>query len=121
MKSRVCLSPITLQPLRKFFRWKHLSKSALAGLLIALLATASLSSASSAFHKWLHHDATQQDHQCAITLLEQHQVLSSDVCSTLLISDWGLVLTALPAQTIALPSVDYSSSPSRAPPASSLL
>ncbi|MEO5803148.1 MAG: hypothetical protein ABIR24_06430 [Verrucomicrobiota bacterium] len=90
-------------------------------MLIALLAMASLSSASSAFHQWLHHDASQPDHQCAITLLEKHQILSSDVCSVLVLSDSGLILASLPAQTIVLPAADYCLPPSRAPPVSSLL
>ena len=121
MKSGVCLSALTLPPLRKFFHWKHLSKSALAGLLVALLVMASLFSASSAFHQWLHHDAAQQNHQCAVTLLEKHQVLSNDICPAFGATDLGLILTVLPAQTIALPSADYCLSPSRAPPVSSLL
>jgi hypothetical protein len=120
LKSGVCLIAFTLQPIRKSFRGKHLSKSALAGLLIALLAIASLSSASSAFHKLLHHDATQQDHQCAITLLEKHQILQSDVCSAHVVSDSDLILPPLSAQNVALPSADYSLFPSRAPPVSSL-
>jgi hypothetical protein len=82
---------------------------------------ASLSSASSAFHQWVHRDAAQQDHQCAITLLGKHQILSSDVSSILVATDLGLILAALPAQTAAFPSVDFCLSPSRAPPVSFLL
>ncbi|MEO7297821.1 MAG: hypothetical protein ABI042_04515 [Verrucomicrobiota bacterium] len=115
------IKSLTVQPLRKKTRRKHLSESVLAGLLIALLAMVSLFSASPVFHLWLHHDAAQADHQCAITLLEKHHVLSSDTSLQLVFSDDGLILAAFPAQIPALPSVDYCSSPSRAPPVSFLL
>ncbi len=110
----------TLQSPSKVFRWEHRYKSVLAGLLIVLLIVTSLLSGSS-FHEWLHHDAAQDHHQCAITLLQKHHVLLGDASSTFVIVDAGLILTVLPSQTIALPFADFYLSPSRAPPVSPFL
>ena len=65
-------------------------KLAAAGLLMVLWGLLLVFTANPAFHKWLHHDANQADHQCAIRLLEKQQVLSCDSTARLVVSEPGL-------------------------------
>ena len=81
-----------------------------------LVFISSLLAVSPALHQWLHQDATQSSHQCAITLLEQQQILSSDPHPILIALDLGLIGFAPLIKTPQTLSVDYTSSPSRAPP-----
>jgi hypothetical protein len=121
LKSGVCLTAFTLQPLRKFFRGTHPGRAGLAVLLIALLSLSAFLSVDFSLHRWLHPDAAQPDHQCAITLLERHHVLSSDVFPAFVTVDAGLSVASLPAETIFISCDDCRLSPSRAPPISSFL
>jgi hypothetical protein len=120
-KPRLCLIPFTLQSLRKFFRGTHPSRAALAILLIVLLSLAAFFSVDVSLHQWVHPDAAQPDHQCAITALERHHLVSSDVLPDFVVAEAGLIVTYLPAETTFISSDDSRLSPSRAPPISSLL
>jgi len=91
-------------------------KLALAGLLIFLWELSSVLAANPSFHKWLHHDANQNHHQCAIRLLEKHQVLSSDPMVPLSPFYFGLNYCASSWHSFFIPSADIGLSDSRAPP-----
>ncbi|MBA4149016.1 MAG: hypothetical protein H0X66_12940 [Verrucomicrobia bacterium] len=59
-------------------RFTVFGKTAVAGLLIAWVLAAALISSDSHLHEAFHHDSAQQTHDCAISLFERGQTLSSD-------------------------------------------
>ncbi len=89
----------------------------LCGMVLFLSALA----ASPSLHKWLHHDADDPDHECAITLFAHGQVSAATVAPVVAVFGalFGGIL--LLAQTFVLASADYRFSPSRAPPRGSSL
>ena len=100
------------------FRWQRSSKAAFAGLLIFLWAFPSLLAANPSFHRWLHHDANQQHHECAIRLLEKQQVLSSDPVLTVADFDFGLNWQVEVCSSLIVAFADVRLSDSRASPVS---
>ena len=88
----------------------------LAGLLVALLCLVSFLAASPSLHQWLHDDAGQASHQCAITLLQQQQVLPAAPASLILDAPVTLVFSAPLTTTADLPVSECRAFPSRAPP-----
>jgi hypothetical protein len=92
------------------------SKTFVAAFLVAWLVLSSLVASSPLLHHAVHDDAGQSSHQCAFTLLEQQQVLSSD----------GQVVTIVLITPVTNPSftftpatievVDLLAGPPRAPP-----
>jgi len=91
---------------------------ALVGALIFSFGLCSLVARNPAFHKWLHQDSTQDNHQCPVRLLEKQQVLASDPILTLGIFDCGLTCPICPCHTFLATSADVRLSDSRAPPVS---
>src|SRR5437867_1708333 len=71
------------------FCWRRSGKLALAGFLIFLWGLSSLLAVNSSFHKWLHHDANQNNHQCVVRLLENQQILHSGPAITPVVFDPG--------------------------------
>ncbi len=92
-------------------------KSVLAGLLVVLVLVSSLLAVSPELHHRLHADSTQSDHQCALTILEHQQVLASEPQTLVPDCSLGLISFLRISHSAALPSFDYASAPSRAPPA----
>jgi hypothetical protein len=71
------------------------------------------------FHQYLHHDADQADHQCAVTLLSQGNLqIASNVTPIVLPASFVVLVPLRPATVQVV--VDQQLPPGRAPPASCL-
>ena len=112
-----CLSVTKLQPERKSFSLRQVAKSALAGLLVlSWLFMASLA-VSPSLHEHFHHDATNDHHVCAVTLLNHGKLLTGGTV-LLLVTFAALFLFYVPLLHSAEFSVaDFRLAPGRAPPA----
>src|SRR5687767_5545879 len=66
-----------MQPLRHLFG-RRTRQSALAALLALWCLTTSVLGSSTLLHCWLHVDAAESSHQCAITLFEQQQITPAE-------------------------------------------
>ena len=93
-------------------------RSFLACLLAVWFLSSSLLAASPALHQWLHDDAGQSSHQCAITLLEHQQLLASDPAQVVALTADEIFSVPAPAAPLHPSSGDDRWSPSRAPPVS---
>ena len=99
-------------------RW---CKSIFAGLLIVWIFVSSLLAVSPTLHQWLHDDAAQSSHQCAITLFQQQQILPSEPQVAAFVAEVGFVFHLPLHSAPPLTSVDYFCAPGRAPPVLSSL
>jgi hypothetical protein len=87
--------------------------SALLALLVAGLQSLAISQP---LHQWLHSDAGDPGHQCAVTFFAQNPIQTS--ASAVAVPAPSLQAVDLPAAVLILSSAsfDYRWSPSRAPP-----
>ncbi|MDQ6630435.1 MAG: hypothetical protein M3Y82_01600 [Verrucomicrobiota bacterium] len=92
------------------------SQAALAGLLVAWLLFSSLLAANPTLHQWLHNEAAQSSHQCAITFFEQQQILFYPAPSFLFVGNFNLIYFAPPHESSLASATDLQLLPSRAPP-----
>jgi hypothetical protein len=86
-------------------------------MLAAAVLFSLLLAASPALHQMLHNDANQASHECVVTLLQKHQVCGDSPAPLLLGFTPTFTFSAPCVATPVLSQFDYSSAPSRAPPA----
>jgi hypothetical protein len=79
-------------------------------LLLAALA------ASPSLHEWLHHDANEEGHECAVTLFLHGKVDTTTLAPVVAAAFVLFGGIALLVETLVLSSVEYHFCPSRAPP-----
>jgi hypothetical protein len=91
-------------------------RKASAVLLCAMVLFLAALAASPSLHEWLHHDANEPDHDCAITLFAHGQVNATTIVPVMAVVAALFGGVALLARTFELASADYRFSPSRAPP-----
>jgi hypothetical protein len=100
-------------PARRFAR---AVKSGGAVLCLGVLLLVQTMAAAPAFHAWVHHDANDPNHECAVTLFAHGQVHSP--ATGVEIAQAPAVLIVLePARSIDFVSTDVRLLPSRGPPA----
>jgi hypothetical protein len=101
---------------KPFVRWSKLS---LGGLLVGCVLLLNALAASPSLHEWVHTDAGQTDHQCAVTLFAHGQMDASFAIV-------AVMVPSSPADFFPQPSVSVSSAivetlpPGRGPPVSLL-
>ena len=85
-------------------------------MILFVLVLAALS-ANPSWHEYLHHDAQEQGHECAITLFAHGQLMSASTVPPVLLAIALLVwLTSIPQQSF-LPAFHRRLPPSCGPPA----
>lgn len=85
--------------------------------MVVWLIFTSLLAASPTLHKHFHETADQTTHQCAVTLLQQQQVLSAEPVVTVVESDFAVLQPLLPQQVEFVSQSDLRLLPTRGPPA----
>jgi hypothetical protein len=98
------------------FNLRTAVRKASAVLLCAMVLFLAALAASPSLHEWLHHDAGEPDHECAVTVFVHGQVDSTTIMPVLAVVGALFGGIALLAQTFVLASADYRFSLSRAPP-----
>src|SRR5258706_4469388 len=93
----------------------RVASSALACLMAFLVLGAALGAASPSLHKWIHSGAGQPGHECAITLLQQHQLVAADGAAIFEVAIFSLITLVLLAKTVSFPAVTSLLPPGRAP------
>ena len=88
-----------------------------AGLMMALWCVTIAFVASPELHRLLHGDAQNLDHQCLITLVQQHLFLGGGQTAVVPVVSPAEFGHALLVEAPACVARDYRVSPSRAPPA----
>ena len=91
-------------------------RKASAVLLCAMILFLAALAASPSLHTWLHHDANEADHDCAVTLFLHGHVSATTIVPVMAVVAALFGGIALLAKTFELVSADYRFSPSRAPP-----
>jgi hypothetical protein len=91
-------------------------KQAAAVLLCAFVLFLAALAASPSLHEWLHHDANEPDHECAVTQFLHGHVDTTTIAPVVAVAFALFGGIALLAETFVLSSADYRFSPSRAPP-----
>jgi hypothetical protein len=91
-------------------------RKASAVLLCAMVLFLAALAASPSLHEWLHHDANEPDHECAVTVFVHGQVDATTIVPVMAVIGALFGGIALLARTFELASADYLFSPSRAPP-----
>jgi hypothetical protein len=91
-------------------------RKASAVLLGAMVLFLAALAASPSLHQWLHHDANEPDHECAVTVFAHGQVNATTIAPIIAFAAALFGGVALLAKTFELASADYRFSPSRAPP-----
>jgi hypothetical protein len=91
-------------------------RKASAVLLCAMVLFLAALAASPSLHEWLHHDANEPDHECAVTLFAHGQVDATTIVPLMAVVAALFGGVALLARTFELASADYRFSRSRAPP-----
>jgi fructose-specific phosphotransferase system IIC component len=71
---------------------------------------------SESLHRSLHEEACEPSHQCAVTMLQSGQV-ETPVCFVTPTPATAVTMVEVVAETIFVPSADYSLPPSCGPPA----
>ena len=97
---------------------RHSGQLALAGLLIGLLIFLSLVAVSPSLHSWLHPDANDEHHQCAVTAFQKQHLLTVDFIPTVVACEAGQIRPIVFPNPPVFSSMDCRLSPSRAPPVS---
>lgn len=92
------------------------ARNALGVLLCALVLLLSALAASPSFHQWLHHDADNPDHECAVTLFSSGHVNAASLVPVAVVVIVFFAVLALLPQDFVPASADYRFSSSRAPP-----
>jgi hypothetical protein len=82
------------------------------GLFLSVQVVAQIES----LHKALHTDAGKPNHQCAVTMLQHGQVDTAD-CAVAVVTLEPLPIVCATVESFFIPSVDYSLTPGRGPPA----
>lgn len=93
-----------------------MGRSILAGLLVVFLLLSTFLAVAPSLHRLLHDDADQNTHQCAITMLQQQQMLPDDPAPLLLDIPLSFVSFVSLIKSVVLPVANCRSFPSRAPP-----
>ncbi len=97
-------------------RFTSIGKAALAGLLIAYVFAAAFLSSGRYLHEAVHHDSEHSHHECAISLFERGQSLTSDpVCEMVFLLRESVVLESASA-VITFSSVRFLANTTRGPP-----
>jgi hypothetical protein len=91
-------------------------RKASAVLLCAMVLFLAALAASPSLHEWLHHDANEPNHDCAVTLFVHGQVSATTIVPVMAVVAALFGGVALLAKTFDLASADYRFSLSRAPP-----
>jgi hypothetical protein len=91
-------------------------RKAAAVLLCAFVLFIAALAASPSLHEWLHHDANEAGHECAVTLFLHGQVDATTLAPVVAAAFALFGGIALLAETFVLSSVEYRFCPSRAPP-----
>ena len=115
-----CLTAHVLNQSPDIIRLRLWGKSTLVGLLIVSLGFTTLLAASPSLHQWFHRHAKHQanhQHQCAVTLIQKQQTLTSDSTTVMVAVDSGLSVEIDLFCHFAASSADCLLSDSRAPPA----
>jgi hypothetical protein len=98
------------------FKFGTMFRKASAAMLCAMVLFLAALAASPSLHQWLHHDANEADHECAVTLFAHGQVNATTIVPVMAAVAALFGGVVLLAQTFELASADYRFSPSRAPP-----
>jgi hypothetical protein len=88
----------------------------LAALLLGLIVGISFMAVSLPLHRLIHKDADDQDHECAITLFAQAQVLTHLAGPIFIAIVLGIISLILPPRTVFLPARPLQLPPGRGPP-----
>ena len=107
-----------LQNERSYFRLGKFATATVSFVLGVMVLASLLLAASNSLHERFHEDASQSSHQCAITLFEQQQLLSSEPIVCVTETHFGLAITRELSDSVLFSSHDYRFSASRAPPLS---
>lgn len=91
-------------------------RKATAALLCAFVLFLAALAASPSLHEWLHHDANEANHECAVTLFLHGHVDATTLAPVVAAAFALFGGIALLAETFVLSSVEYRFCPSRAPP-----
>ena len=94
-----------------------MGRGLLAGVLIAMLLLSTLMSVSPALHRLIHQDAGNATHQCAVTLLSQHQLVASAPAPVLPRAAAVVSLPVRQTPILLLPIAEFTLPPGRGPPA----
>ncbi|MFT3867723.1 MAG: hypothetical protein QM715_04400 [Nibricoccus sp.] len=94
---------------------KELFKQALASVAVALVLLLTFLSASPQAHEWLHVDAGQTEHECAITLFS-HATEAPLVAVLLAVVIWRRESFVCKASVVFVSLPDFRLLPGRAPP-----
>jgi hypothetical protein len=98
------------------FKFGTVFRKASAVLLCAIVLFLAALAASPSLHQWLHHDANEPGHECAVTLFTHGQVNATTIVPVVAVVAALFGGVALLARTFELASADYRFSRSRAPP-----
>ncbi|MGI8967214.1 MAG: hypothetical protein ACR2H1_14155 [Limisphaerales bacterium] len=87
-------------------------------LLVAWFLFSSLLATNPTLHQWLHDDAAQSSHQCAITLSQYQQTLFHPPQPLVFALDFNLIYFVQPKNFSPVSAINFRWLPGRAPPAS---
>ncbi len=94
----------------------NISRAIVAVWLVAWMLFASLLSANPSLHEQIHDNASQSSHQCAVTLLEQQQLLSGEPQVFAFRPDFAETEVLAPATIAFVSQNDLRLLPTRGPP-----
>ncbi len=98
-------------------QFKPAGQAVLASLLTGLVLLLNAMTASPTLHEWIHADAGQADHECAVTLFAHGQVDSASVAVPM-VASLTLIQTVPPVEiSVFRPAIEQLPA-GRAPPAS---
>lgn len=97
-------------------RFTVFGKAAVAGLLIAWVFAAAFLSSDRHLHDTVHHDSAEANHQCAITVFERGETLSSEPVCTIVWQTSPSTETELPSQSNYFSSFRILNNTTRGPP-----
>ena len=105
-----------LQKSRQRFGVRPVARFAVTGIVALMILFLGLGAASPAIHKWIHRDANQPGHECAITQFQRQQFLFSGVAIAVVIVAASFSVALSLATGVLLPQVSFQLPPGRAPP-----
>jgi hypothetical protein len=120
--SSACITSNPVQYMQSVNFWstsqhpKWGGRLAIAGLMLSLWVGTFALTVSPELHRLLHQDAQGPDHNCLITQIQQHPLLTGVVTITAPAPASAAITTVPRPEVRFLPACDYGVSPSRAPP-----